>query len=79
MLFIGYSLADVNVRYLFHNLRKLWNDAKGSGARQESFIFMAQPNAVEETLFQHWGITPIPDLEGDGSGLVAFLKSLGPD
>jgi hypothetical protein len=76
LLFIGYSLADVNVRYLFHKLGKLWNDAKISSARKESFIFMAQPNPIEAALFNRWGINIIDDPKGDGSGLVDFLNSL---
>jgi hypothetical protein len=76
ILFIGYSLADVNVRYLFHKLWKLWNDTKIRDARKESVIFMSQPNPIEAALFQRWGITPIVDPKGDGSGLVDFLDSL---
>jgi SIR2-like domain len=76
ILFIGYSLADVNMRYLFHKLGKLWKDPKISGARKESFIFMARPNPIEAALFERWGITPILDPKGDGSGLVDFLNSL---
>jgi hypothetical protein len=76
MLFIGYSLADVNIRYLFHKLGKLWNNAETTGARKENFIFMARPNPIEEALFTRWGITPIIDPNGDGSGLVDFLNSL---
>jgi hypothetical protein len=75
ILFIGYSLADVNMRYLFHKLGKLWSDPKISGARKESFIFMARPNPIEAALFKRWGITPIVDPKGDGSGLVDFLGS----
>jgi hypothetical protein len=76
ILFIGYSLADVNMRYLFHKLGKLWSDAAISGARKESFMFMARPNPIEAALFKRWGITPIIDPKGDGSGLVDFLDSL---
>jgi hypothetical protein len=76
MLFIGYSLADVNMRYLFHKLGKLWKDPKITGARKKSFIFMVRPNPIEAKLFERWGITPIVDPQGDGSGLVDFLNSL---
>lgn len=77
MLFIGYSLADVNMRYLFHKLGKLWKNPPVSGARKRSFIFMVRPNPIEAKLFERWGITPIVDPKGDGSGLVDFLASLG--
>src|SRR5580704_4846577 len=76
ILFIGYSLVDVNMRYLFHKLGKLWKDPVIRGARRKSYIFMARPNPIEEALFKRWGITPIIDPNGDGSGLVGFLSSL---
>lgn len=77
VLFVGYSLADVNMRYLFHKLGKLWAEAEKVDTRPQSFIYMTQPNPIESKLFEKWGITPILDEEGDGSGLVDFLTSLG--
>lgn len=76
ILFIGYSLADVNMRYLFHKLSKLWREANISTVRKSSYIFMSRPNPVEEALFARWGITPILDPVGGSAGLVAFLTSL---
>lgn len=76
ILFIGYSLADVNMRYLFHKLSKIWEAARVSRARKTSFIFMARPNPIEEALFQKWGITPIVDPKGGTAGLIDFLASL---
>lgn len=76
LLFIGYSLADVNMRYLFHKLSKLWSDPTISGTRRESFIYMVRPNPIEAKLFERWGITPIVDAQGDGSGLIDLLESL---
>ncbi len=51
-LFIGYSLADVNIRYLFHKLWKTWQEARISNSRQQSYIFMSRPNPVEERIFE---------------------------
>lgn len=76
ILFIGYSLSDVNMRYLLHKLSKIWKETKISKARKESFIFMSRPNPVEEALFGKWGITPIVDPLGGQKGLIAFLNSL---
>jgi SIR2-like domain len=77
ILFIGYSLSDVNIRYLFHKLWKIWESAKISTARKKSHIFMSRPNPVEEALFAKWGITPIVDDKGGKVGLIEFLSSLG--
>ena len=76
ILFIGYSLADVNIRYLFHKLSKIWQTAKIRRARKRSFIFMSRPNPIEEALFDKWGITPIVDPKGGTAGLIDFLASL---
>jgi hypothetical protein len=77
ILFIGYSLTDMNMRYLFHKLSKIWEAAKISTARKASYIFMSHPNPVDEALFAKWGITPIVDPKGGTAGLVEFLQSVG--
>jgi hypothetical protein len=71
ILFVGYSLGDMNMRYLFHKLHKQWIGAQGE--RIQNFIFMTQPNPIEEALFERWNITPIVD---QGGGLADFLESL---
>jgi hypothetical protein len=77
VLFLGYSLADINVRYLFHKLARIWRDAGLSSARPTSYIFMANPNPVEERIFDKWGIAPIVDKSGlAAKGLTDFLKSI---
>jgi hypothetical protein len=77
ILFIGYSLADMNMRYLFHKLWKIWRAAKISTARNTSYIFMSRPNPVEAALFDKWGITPIVDPKGGKGGLIDFMQSIG--
>lgn len=76
MLFIGYGLADMNMRYLFHKLGKVWRDPSVSASRKDSFIYMMSPNPIEEALLLNWKITPVVDPKGDGAGLVDFLTSL---
>jgi hypothetical protein len=77
ILFVGYSLADINVRYLFHKLAIIWRDAGLPSARPTSYIFMARPNPIEERIFDNWGIAPIVDRTGlAAEGLTNFLKSV---
>jgi hypothetical protein len=78
VLFVGYSLSDINVRYLFHKLAKTWREAGINTDRPKSYIFMMRPNPVEEKVFEQWGITPIVAPSGDPtSALASFLsKSL---
>jgi hypothetical protein len=75
-LFIGYSLSDLNVRYLFHKLAKIWELAGLKSARPESFIYMMNPNPVEEKIFKKWGIAPVVDPEGKPQGVGEFLRNL---
>jgi hypothetical protein len=76
VLFIGYSLADINMRYLFHKLWKIWRDAKISKGRKMSYIFMSRPNPIEEKIFDKWGIEPVVAEQSGTPGLIAFLESL---
>ena len=77
ILFVGYSLSDINVRYLFHRLARIWSLAGQATARPTSYIFMANPNPIEEKIFENWGITPVVDKSGLATqGLVNFLKSI---
>jgi len=78
ILFVGYSLSDINIRYLFHKLAKIWRQAGLAGSRPTSYIFMARPNPVEEKIFRNWGITPIAHSSKNlTDGLAEFLKRLG--
>ncbi|MEZ2299308.1 SIR2 family protein [Variovorax sp. RCC_210] len=39
VMFIGYSLADVNIRYLFYKLFRLWKSSMSNGAQPVSYLF----------------------------------------
>lgn len=77
VLFVGYSLSDINVRYLFHKLSKIWSAAGKQIERPPSHIFMTSPNPVEEAIFKRWGINPIVETSGAPmEGLRDFLRAL---
>jgi len=76
MLFIGYSLSDINIRYLFHKVSKIWRQAGLDTARPESFIYMGRPNPIDEKVFANWGITPIVENVDPKIGLQDLLRSL---
>jgi hypothetical protein len=75
VLFVGYSLSDINIRYLFHKLSRTWQEAGLTTSRPESYIYMMRPNPVDEQIFKQWGITPIVDLSGSNGSLADFLQS----
>ena len=77
ILFIGYSLNDINIRYMLYKLQRLWADSEFQSARPKSFIFLARPNPVQEAIFENRGVIPVVSDEDDPrKGLTTFLKHL---
>jgi hypothetical protein len=77
ILFIGYSLRDINMRYLLFKLQEIWTAYGGPQRRPKSYIFLARPNPVEEKVLQARGIMPIvAELDDEKEGLVDFLQNV---
>jgi len=77
VLFIGYSLSDVSLRYLFYKLDKLWKTHGKYSVRPRSYIFVPRPNPVQEAVLDQWGISMISSDKGDPkTSLVEFLQTL---
>ena len=78
VLFIGYSLSDVSLRYLFYKLDKLWKIHGKTSGRPRSYIFVHKPNPVQEAVLDQWGISMISsDSAADPkTALIEFLSSL---
>jgi hypothetical protein len=77
ILFLGYSLSDINVRYLLYKLHRLWADSAFAAAQPRSFVFMPRPNPVQQAILARRGITPIvSELDDSGAGLRDFLEKL---
>ena len=77
VLFVGYSLSDINIRYLFYKLQRLWENSKLDLLRPRSYIFLAAANPVQERVLRRRGIEPvISEREQAGEGLTAFLGKL---
>lgn len=76
ILFIGYSLSDINMRLLIYKLDQLWKSSNGI-KRPASYIFLPKPNPVQETILQNRGIQTII---GEGldkkENVENFLQSL---
>ena len=77
ILFIGYSLSDMNIRLLLHRLWQTWRNSGYEKDRPPSFVFMPRPHPVEEAVLSRWGITMVSE-EGDTSkkALARFLERL---
>ena len=76
ILFIGYSLSDINIRLLIYKLDQLWKNSN-ERKRPSSYIFLPTPNPIQETILQSRGIHTIT---GDGldkkESIENFLTSL---
>jgi hypothetical protein len=77
VLFIGYSLSDLNIRLLFYKLTEMWNRSTLASARPKSYLFANRPNPVAEEVLRHWGIEMIVSDEDDPkTALTDFLAEL---
>lgn len=77
ILFVGYRLSDINIRYLLYKLQCLWANSRFESARPKSFIFLQRPNPVQEAILEHRGILPVVSEHDDtGKGLAEFLQRL---
>jgi hypothetical protein len=77
ILFVGYSLTDINIRYLLYKLHRLWSESDFVSARPKSYIFLTRPNPIQEAILGERGITPIvSDVDDEGTSLTAFLEKL---
>jgi hypothetical protein len=77
MLFIGYSLSDINIRLLLHKLWRTW-EASGHGQfRPKSYIFLPRPDEVQEAVLARWNVEVLSARDDDvDDALVSFLQEL---
>lgn len=76
ILFIGYSLNDINLRLLFYKLNKLWEESSVSN-RPKSYIFLGKPNPIQEAVLKRRGInTIVSPKDNIQEGLEEFLAGL---
>lgn len=78
ILFIGYSLSDMNIRLLLHRLWQTWHRSNCEKDRPRSFVFMPRHNPVEEAVLARWGITMLTDdkAEDPEDAACTFLERL---
>ncbi|MBN9409429.1 MAG: SIR2 family protein [Burkholderiales bacterium] len=77
LLFLGYSLTDINVRLLLFRLQKLWEAGPRPRFRPKSYVFMSRPNTVLTEVLRARGLEPIiADGVDQAASLAKFLKDL---
>jgi len=77
LLFIGYSLHDVNTRYLLFRLQELWQNSDCASRRPLSYVFMPQSQPAQETVLRSRGVQPLVWADEDpGRATRLFLETL---
>jgi hypothetical protein len=77
ILFVGYSMSDVNIRLLLHRLWQTWKQSGYERDRPRSFVFMPAASAVQEAVLGSWGITVLHgQAEDPGEALMLFLEQV---
>src|SRR3954451_10618021 len=80
ILFVGYSLSDLNIRFLLHRLWKPWRSSGYEKDRPQSFLFMLRPNPVDEAVLEQWGIRVLTEPDSlPEKALQSFLEGLAND
>lgn len=76
LLFLGYSLHDVNTRYLLYRLQELWKNSPFAEQRPVSYIVMTERDLAQEIVLHGRGVHPIV-LQGEpGKATAEFLRQL---
>jgi hypothetical protein len=77
LLFIGYSVSDINLRLLLYRLQRIWRASGCERARPRSYVLMTKPNRVQERILSSWGVAPLVAANTDETNAVAlFLERL---
>lgn len=77
ILFVGYSLSDVNIRLLLYKLWKLWDASGHLDDRPKSYLFLTRPDEIQATVLRQWGVHTITaEVDNPGEALCRFLHDL---
>lgn len=77
VLFIGYSLSDINIRFLFYKFSKLWKTKDKPANKVSAYIFTNKYNPIQQKIFKQWKIKMItPEEYNPNTALIKFLSQL---
>jgi NAD-dependent SIR2 family protein deacetylase len=77
MLFIGYSLHDMNTRFLLFRLQELWQNSPYTHQRPISYVTLVERDEAQERVLEARGVKPINLSGKDPTTAVAeFLRKL---
>jgi hypothetical protein len=77
LLFLGYSLSDINIRLMLHRLALIRSSLPKSARPLRSYVLQHQQNPVQRSILEQWNVEVLylKDLD-PGPGLVSFLQGL---
>ena len=77
LLFIGYSLSDINIKYLLYRLQKQWENQKNPELRPTSYVFLSRPNEILSKTLELRGVkTRVADSINQTDSLARCLTEL---
>ncbi|SFM30673.1 SIR2 family NAD-dependent protein deacylase [Methylobacterium pseudosasicola] len=77
VLFVGYSLTDLNMRLLLYKMQKMWKLSGYEGDRPPSYMFMTRPDPVQQRVLRSWGVETITmDVDNVEDALPNFFETL---
>ena len=77
VLFVGYSIADMNMRLLLYKMQKMWRQSGYESDRPPSYMFMTRPDPVQEKILKSWGVQTITrDVVSVASALPSLFDEL---
>jgi hypothetical protein len=78
VLFVGYSMSDLNIRLLLHKLWRTWRASGYERDRPRSYIFMPKEDHMQKAILEQWGIIAVSgDKDDPEEALSGFLDRLG--
>lgn len=77
LLFLGYSLHDVNTRYLLWKLQQIWENSAWAEQRPASYILLTDKSPAHAAVLRHRGIEPlIAEAPDPGAATLELLRQL---
>jgi hypothetical protein len=77
VLFIGYSVSDINIRLLFYKLSQMWKYNTQGNVQPQSYVFSHKPNPIQEKILEQWGISMLSsEIDNAGDALIDFMSKL---
>lgn len=77
ILFVGYSMSDLNIRLLLHRLARIWHESGYEKDRPAPVVFMPARNEVQEAVLAQWGVRVVVGEHDDPEdSLTCFLEEL---